>query len=85
MDDWTIFWKHALERGEAARTLGYREEDSSDSANERIQNATQALDLLLSLKLIIGFHPDQATEALIDLATVLNVPCCVVPCCVVPF
>jgi hypothetical protein len=44
------------------------------------------LDLLSSgrIKLIVGFHPDQATEPCIDLARVLGIPYCVVPCCVFP-
>jgi hypothetical protein len=44
------------------------------------------LDLLSSgrIKLIVGFHPDQATEPCIDLAKVLGIPYCVVPCCVFP-
>jgi len=44
------------------------------------------LDILSSgrIKLIVAFHPDQATESCIDLARVLNVPFCVVPCCVFP-
>jgi hypothetical protein len=37
-----------------------------------------------SIKLIVGFHPDQATEACMDLAVLLNIPFCVVPCCVFP-
>ena len=36
------------------------------------------------IKLVVGFHPDQATEPCIDLAMVLGVPFCVVPCCVFP-
>ncbi len=44
------------------------------------------LDLLTSgnIKLVMGFHPDQATEPCIDLARILGIPYCVVPCCVFP-
>ena len=34
--------------------------------------------------MIVGFHPDQATEAIIDLALLLKVPFCIVPCCAFP-
>ena len=46
----------------------------------------QVVELLSSgqIKLIVGFHPDQATEPCIDLASVLGIPYCVVPCCVFP-
>eukprot|EP00537_Pseudo-nitzschia_pungens_P015593 CAMPEP_0172411456 /NCGR_PEP_ID=MMETSP1061-20121228/77401_1 /TAXON_ID=37318 /ORGANISM="Pseudo-nitzschia pungens, Strain cf. pungens" /LENGTH=435 /DNA_ID=CAMNT_0013147665 /DNA_START=91 /DNA_END=1398 /DNA_ORIENTATION=+ len=44
------------------------------------------IDILSSgrIKLIMGFHPDQATEPCIDLARVLDIPFCIVPCCVFP-
>ena len=46
----------------------------------------EILDILSSgrIKLVVGFHPDQATEPCIDLAMLLGVPFCVVPCCVFP-
>ena len=47
-------------------------------------DAAAALDLFLQARLIVGFHPDQATEACIDLARVLGIPWAVVPCCVFP-
>lgn len=34
--------------------------------------------------LLVGMHPDQATEAIIDAALELNVPFAVVPCCTFP-
>lgn len=53
---------------------------------EEMQDEEGILDLLTSgrIKLIVGFHPDQATEPCIDLARVLGIPYCVVPCCVFP-
>lgn len=35
-----------------------------------------------STKLIIGLHPDEATEALVDTALYFNIRFCVIPCCV---
>lgn len=53
---------------------------------EEMHEEEEILDLLTSgrIKLIVGFHPDQATEPCIDLARVLDIPYCVVPCCVFP-
>ena len=60
------------------------EDECKDSVNDAHRD--NILDLLSSgrIKLIVGFHPDQATEPCIDLARVLDIPFCVVPCCVFP-
>eukprot|EP00793_Prasinoderma_coloniale_P002864 PRCOL_00002346-RA len=44
----------------------------------------EALSTLERTRLVVGFHPDQATEAAVDLALALRVPFAVVPCCVFP-
>ena len=38
--------------------------------------------LLASASLVVGFHPDQATEAIVDWALASGTPFAVVPCCV---
>lgn len=83
-DSWIEYWKDALERASGAQPLGYREENDAATEKRQITDAMQALNVILWLKLIIGFHPDQATEACMDLAVVLRIPFCVVPCCVFP-
>jgi len=40
--------------------------------------------LLQHASLLVGLHPDQATEAIVDVALALGVPFAVVPCCVFP-
>lgn len=65
------------------------EQDAPEECTDKVTDddeAKMALDLLTSgrIKLIVGFHPDQATEPCIDLARVLGIPYCVVPCCVFP-
>lgn len=35
-------------------------------------------------KLIVGFHPDQATESIVDFALFMGIPFAIVPCCVFP-
>jgi len=49
-----------------------------------VQESNEILQLLLSTKLILGFHPDQATDPAMDLAIHLQIPYCIVPCCVFP-
>jgi hypothetical protein len=65
--------------------------DNSSNTNNDNEEPTPPLDALAalrlfssSIKLIVGFHPDQATEACMDLAVLLQIPFCVVPCCVFP-
>ena len=42
------------------------------------------VNFVRSAGLIAGFHPDQATEACVDLALSLQLPFAVCPCCVFP-
>ena len=49
-----------------------------------IYNAKDAIQTILATRLVVGFHPDQATDPAIDLAKELNVNYCIVPCCVFP-
>lgn len=79
---WAFFWSNASEKALTCETLGYKE-PSSTNVNQVI-GAAAALKIILETRLVVGFHPDQATEACIDLALLLNVPFCVVPCCVFP-
>ena len=59
----------------ATRRTGLkRSDDQAVAARRRLASCT----------LIAGFHPDQATEPLVDLALALRVPFATVPCCVFP-
>jgi len=79
--DWTLYYEQAMQQAcEKKNALGYREDDGES----RIMSAENALSVLLQTRLIVGFHPDQATEACIDLALLLHIPYCIVPCCVFP-
>ena len=55
-----------------------------DSETRQIIDSREALEVFQLMDLIVGFHPDQATESTIDLALLLQVPFAVVPCCVFP-
>jgi hypothetical protein len=79
---WDAFWAKATQEGKETHTLGYKE-DFTLSENQIVDPA-EAFETILNTRLIVGFHPDQATDACIDLAVLLQVPYCVVPCCVFP-
>lgn len=45
---------------------------------------TRHAELMRSCSVLVGLHPDQATEAIVDAALALGKPFAVVPCCVFP-
>ena len=69
---------------------GVRKSHSKGCQEIKIEGSSTIIDpqkglkVLLGTKLVVGFHPDQATEACIDLALLLGISYCVVPCCVFP-
>lgn len=79
---WAEFFLGAQEKGIRADTLGYAE--GEEGSHGDIIDASRALQTILNAKLVVGFHPDQATGPSIDLANELEIPFCVVPCCVFP-
>jgi hypothetical protein len=58
--------------------------NNSTQTNTIIVDHQKALQVILNTKLVVGFHPDQATDYCIELAEILGVPWCIVPCCVFP-
>jgi hypothetical protein len=63
----------------------------SSGVIQRVQSSFDASDfviaqgdLLRSCSLLCGMHPDQATEAIVDVALRLQKPFAIVPCCVFP-
>jgi hypothetical protein len=84
MDRWEEYWKRATKKAVDAQPLGYKEETAMDDETSTIENALEGLRTILSTKLVLGFHPDQATDPALDLALLLGVPYCIVPCCVFP-
>jgi hypothetical protein len=70
---------------EAERAMfqtGGERECVAGGGDPTIAEAPEALRTIRGASLVVGFHPDQATEAAIDLALLLRVPFAVVPCCV---
>mmetsp|Transcript_6810 Transcript_6810/g.9916 ORF Transcript_6810/g.9916 Transcript_6810/m.9916 type:complete len:356 (+) Transcript_6810:37-1104(+) len=58
--------------------------NSDAGAGECISDPQVIFDIFNRAKLIVGFHPDQATESCIDLANLLGIPFAICPCCVFP-
>lgn len=87
MDEWEQYWDRAIQRTVHYITPSGKNDFSIDRVNETdntIYDTQIALQLILHAKLIVGYHPDQATDACFVLASLLNIPVCVVPCCVFP-
>jgi hypothetical protein len=60
--------------------LGYKTRENT--AGISIENFEIALDIVQGCRLIIGMHPDQAAEHIVEFGIRNNVPFAVVPCCV---
>mmetsp|Transcript_13435 Transcript_13435/g.32391 ORF Transcript_13435/g.32391 Transcript_13435/m.32391 type:complete len:169 (-) Transcript_13435:1423-1929(-) len=82
IEGWTTYFLRATEKGKEMQTLGYSE--GKDVAEGDVVDAKLAIESILKAKLVVGFHCDQATDYVIDLAEELGVPYCLVPCCVFP-
>ena len=63
----------------ASRSLYWNEELKSE--NDQVQLLMKKMS---SCSVVVGMHPDQATEAIVDFALCENKPFAIVPCCVFP-
>lgn len=86
---WEQYWARATQRTMDHITPSGKNDFSIDRVtvsedSNNITHSQTALQYILQAKLIVGYHPDQATDACFTLAQLLNIPVCVVPCCVFP-
>lgn len=59
------------------------EREASDTSTTMMASDRHALvEILRNCSVVVGLHPDQATEPLVDTALALRKPFAVVPCCV---
>ncbi|KAL3926784.1 MAG: hypothetical protein SGARI_005498 [Bacillariaceae sp.] len=79
VEDWRAFWDRRLDGQE-----GQKKKSGQQAADTAITEAHRALQTILRTKLVVGFHPDQATDYCFELAEILGIPWCIVPCCVFP-
>ena len=88
--NWEIFIEKAIQKSESTCPIYGKhqytktEPQKSTLESNTIVNPNEAYKIFQMTKLIVGFHPDQATEACIDLALLLKIPFVVCPCCVFP-
>ncbi len=88
-DEWDRYWTKATQRtihhiNPSGKNDFSIDDQASSSSHNTITHAATALQYICQAKLIVGYHPDQATDACFELAQLLNIPVCVVPCCVFP-
>jgi hypothetical protein len=86
-EHWQAYWEDAINKTIGFITPSGKNDFSIervDVADNSITDSEMALDVILRTKLIVGYHPDQATDDCFHLARILNVPVCVVPCCTFP-
>ncbi len=90
MNIWLQYWNKANKfkingtKTETETEQFVSQSQSISQHNQIIQSGQNALQYISKSNLIVGFHPDQATEAIIDLALLLQISFCIVPCCVFP-
>ena len=63
----------------ASRSLYWNEELKSENDQVRL-----LMEKMSNCSVVVGMHPDQATEAIVDFALRENKPFAIVPCCVFP-
>jgi len=87
-EEWAVYFKNASKRAEACEGQSMHHQplgtESIDGERGRITCCVDAYVALLSARLVVGFHSDEATDSCINLALALRVPFVVVPCCVFP-
>ena len=85
-DEWSRFWAGARRRADTAPVPLHH--TPADLVAERAaaptlsDDADAAFSALRSARLLLAFHPDEATEPAIDFALRRRLPFAVVPCCV---
>ena len=84
---WAEFWAAASRRADnEVGSKGHHQPAGwiGSGASGRVTDAATARTLFTSSTLVVGFHPDQATEPCVDLALANRVPFVVCPCCTFP-
>jgi tRNA-dihydrouridine synthase A len=78
--------EEAVEEEEATKAVeavgGVAREAPPPPSLAKLPSATEACELLRDCSLIVGMHPDAATEAIVDFALAADKSFAVVPCCV---
>lgn len=97
--EWNIYWEQTNQRIAQIMESGFkphRQKKTTEAdgdcpqqprkliGNHVVKSAALAWKIFYSATLVIGFHPDEATDACVDFALSRRLPFCVCPCCVFP-
>jgi hypothetical protein len=72
----------ALATADAADDDGDDGDDDDDDDRAQRRGAARTAELLANASLVVGLHPDEATEAIVRCALAAGLPFAVAPCCV---
>jgi len=77
------YWEGSLEEWDQKYFQKAKERAKKASRNEYLEDMEwkTVQELLFNCSMVIGMHPDQATEAIVDFALYRRIPFAVVPCC----
>ena len=71
---------------ETTTTINTRENEGyknrTDHGGIAVEKLSTARELVLESSLLVGMHPDQAAEHIVEFSLRNNIPFCVIPCCV---
>ena len=59
---------------------GYK--NRTDHGGVPVEDLSAARELVLKSSLLLGMHPDQAAEHIVEFSLRNNIPFCIIPCCV---
>jgi len=83
-----VNWEEEKQRAREIRwtSTGLKPNDNQEELDLQlpISSPEELRELLQSVSVIVGLHPDQATEAIVDFAIASGKPYAIVPCCVYP-
>lgn len=78
--EWEQYWTQVI----ATNNTVLSQNSPNSSNNNDVTDPKEAWEMFQKCKLIVAFHPDQATDFCFELAASLEIPFCIVPCCVFP-
>ena len=67
---------------DAAQDSPVRDEANVTSSSARVASLERARELVRGCSVVVGLHPDEATEAIVDFALEHGKPFAIIPCCV---
>eukprot|EP00977_Amphora_coffeiformis_P005700 scaffold1206_cov160-Amphora_coffeaeformis.AAC.6 len=94
--EWDVYWEQTRQRVQKLESAfpphrqkkkhkiimtTQPQDEEEQPRNHIIESARQAWQILTDVTLVVGWHPDEATDACIDFALARRLPFVVCPCC----